>query len=117
VIGIGGGDAGAAINASNVAPVSGISMLWVFGVGYFTSVAIGLMVLLRLARAFTGNVSVAGATEIEQASAMTLRSRQPPSPIRASAVIVARRVALSVARMFAMGAETRMQVRPVNRSE
>ena len=39
----------AAINASNVAPVSGLSMLWVFGVGYFTSVAIGLMVLLRLA--------------------------------------------------------------------
>ena len=47
----------AAINASNVAPVSGISMLWVFGVGYFTSVAIGVMVLLRLARALTGNVS------------------------------------------------------------
>jgi len=40
----------AAINASNVAPVSGLSMLWVFGVGYFTSIAIGLMVLLRLAR-------------------------------------------------------------------
>jgi TRAP-type C4-dicarboxylate transport system permease small subunit len=63
----------AAINASNVAPVSGLSMLWVFGVGYFTSVAIGLMVLLRLARAFTGNVSerelaiFAGTFELDEA--------------------------------------------------
>jgi TRAP-type C4-dicarboxylate transport system permease small subunit len=47
----------AAINASNVAPVTGLSMLWVFGVGYFTSVAIGMMVLMRILRAFTGNVS------------------------------------------------------------
>ena len=63
----------AAINASNVAPVSGLSMLWVFGVGYFTSIAIGLMVLLRLARAFTGNVSerelavFAGTFELDEA--------------------------------------------------
>jgi len=47
----------AAINASNVAPVTGISMLWVFGIGYFTSVAIGLMVLIRLVRALRGNVT------------------------------------------------------------
>lgn len=46
----------AAINASNVAPVTGISMLWVFGVGYFTSVMIGLMVLLRIVRALAGRV-------------------------------------------------------------
>jgi len=47
----------AAINASNMAPVTGLSMLWVFGVGYFTSIGIGLMVLMRLLRAFTGHVS------------------------------------------------------------
>jgi len=47
----------AAINASNVAPVTGLSMLWVFGVGYFTSVAIGLMVTLRLVRALAGKVT------------------------------------------------------------
>jgi TRAP-type C4-dicarboxylate transport system permease small subunit len=46
------------INASNVAPVTGISMLWVFGVGYFTSAGIALMVLSRLARALAGRVSV-----------------------------------------------------------
>ncbi len=47
----------AAINASNVSPVTGLSMLWVFGVGFFTSVAIGLMVVMRMLRAFTGNVT------------------------------------------------------------
>jgi TRAP-type C4-dicarboxylate transport system permease small subunit len=46
-----------AINASNISPVTGISMIWVFGVGYFTSVMIGLMVLLRLARAAAGKVT------------------------------------------------------------
>ena len=45
------------VNATNVATVTGISMLWVFGVGYFTSVAIGLMVLMRLLRAFAGQVT------------------------------------------------------------
>ena len=62
---------------------------------------------------FTGSVSVAGATETVQASGVTLRSRQPASPSRASAAAVAR----IVARVFAMGAATRMQVRPVNKSE
>jgi TRAP-type C4-dicarboxylate transport system permease small subunit len=64
----------AAINASNVAPVTGLSMLWVFGVGFFTSVAIGLMVLMRILRAVTGNVSerelaiFAGTFELDEAA-------------------------------------------------
>jgi TRAP-type transport system small permease protein len=47
----------AAVNASNIAPVTGISMIWVFGVGYFSSVMIGLMVLLRLVRILAGKVT------------------------------------------------------------
>jgi TRAP-type transport system small permease protein len=46
----------AGVNASNVAPVSGMNMLWVFGVGFFTAGGIGLMVLLRLIRALTGRL-------------------------------------------------------------
>lgn len=46
----------AAVNASNVAPVSGMNMLWVFGVGFFTAGGIGLMVLLRIVRALTGRL-------------------------------------------------------------
>lgn len=45
-----------AINASNYAPVSGISMIWVFGVAYFTSIGIGVLALLRLFRALTGRI-------------------------------------------------------------
>src|SRR5262245_13144945 len=46
-----------AINATNIAPVTGISMLWVFGVGYFTSIGIGLMTAMRLVCALTGRVT------------------------------------------------------------
>jgi len=46
----------AAINASNFAPVTGISMIWVFGVGFFTSIGIGVMSVSRLVRALRGRV-------------------------------------------------------------
>ncbi len=47
------------INATNIAPVTGISMLWVFGVGFFTSIGIGLMTAARLLRALLGKVDEA----------------------------------------------------------
>lgn len=46
-----------AINASNYAPISGLPMTLVYGIGYFTSVGIGIMVVLRLLRLFTGRLS------------------------------------------------------------
>lgn len=46
-----------AVNASNYATVTGISMLWVFGVGYFTAIMIGGMVTVRLVRALRGQVT------------------------------------------------------------
>ena len=46
-----------AINATNVAPVSGIRMTWVFGVGYVTSIGIGVIALMRLIRALTGRIT------------------------------------------------------------
>ena len=45
-----------AINASNFAPISGLPMTWVYGVGYFTSVGIGVMILLRLILLLTGRL-------------------------------------------------------------
>lgn len=59
----------APLNASNVAPITGISMIWVYGIGFFASVGMGLMTALRLLRALTGNLrpgeleSFAGETE------------------------------------------------------
>ncbi|MDX2104573.1 MAG: TRAP transporter small permease [Alphaproteobacteria bacterium] len=47
----------AAINSTNVAPVTGLNMLWVFGVGYFTSLGIGVMVAERLVRAALGRIT------------------------------------------------------------
>ncbi len=47
------------INATNFAAVSGLKMSWVYGVGYLTSVAIGLMTLGRLLRAVTGRLTEA----------------------------------------------------------
>ncbi len=46
-----------AINASMTAPVVGISMIWVFGIGYFTSIGIGVIATLRLFRIVTGRMS------------------------------------------------------------
>lgn len=47
----------AEINATNYAPITEISMLWVYGVGYFTSLGLGLMALLRILRVLTGRIS------------------------------------------------------------
>ena len=61
---------------------------------------------------FTGIARVAGATDTVQASGMGFRSRHPVSPTKTTAVAVARRSA----RLFTIGAATRMQLRPVNKS-
>jgi TRAP-type C4-dicarboxylate transport system permease small subunit len=47
------------LNASNVAPISGMPMTWVYGVGYFTSIGIGVMTLARLIRVATGTIDEA----------------------------------------------------------
>jgi len=47
------------INASMTAPVVGLSMIWVFGVTYFTGAAIGMIALGRMLMALTGRVSAA----------------------------------------------------------
>lgn len=47
----------AEINATNYAPITEISMLWVYGVGYFTSLGLGLMAAFRILRVLTGRVS------------------------------------------------------------
>ncbi len=46
----------APLNMSNIAPITGISMIWIYGIGFFTSLGIGLMTFLRLIRALTGHL-------------------------------------------------------------
>jgi TRAP-type transport system small permease protein len=47
----------AEINATNYAPITEVSMLWVYGVGFFTSIGLGLMALLRILRVVSGRIS------------------------------------------------------------
>lgn len=46
----------AGINASNFAPITGLSMTYVYGIGFFTSLAMGAMTLARLVALLTGRI-------------------------------------------------------------
>ena len=46
-----------AINASMTAAVVGISMIWIYGIGFFTSIGIGGLTAIRLFRALTGRIT------------------------------------------------------------
>jgi len=45
------------INATNIAPVTGLNMIWVYGIGYVTSIGIGLLILHKLWRLATGQIT------------------------------------------------------------
>jgi TRAP-type C4-dicarboxylate transport system permease small subunit len=45
------------LQVTSVSPVVGISMIWVYGIGYVVSVVIGIINLNKLYRLFTGRVS------------------------------------------------------------
>lgn len=47
------------INASMTAAVVNLSMIWVYGIGYFTSAGIGIIALYRIFEIVTGRVSEA----------------------------------------------------------
>lgn len=45
------------INASMTSAVVGLRMSWVYGIGFFTSAGIGILVCVRLVRALTGRIT------------------------------------------------------------
>jgi TRAP-type transport system small permease protein len=45
------------INATTMAPVTGLSMIWIFGLGYLCSVCIGLLALNKLWRLVGGRLT------------------------------------------------------------
>lgn len=49
----------AGINASNIAPITGISMIWVYGIGFFTAGGIAIMAIARIIRVATGTLDPA----------------------------------------------------------
>lgn len=69
----------APLNASNVAPITGMSMIWIYGVGFFTAGGIGIMTAQRLVRLLSGRVDgrelAAFAGEMEDDAAHVLKGR------------------------------------------
>lgn len=45
------------INATNLAPITGIPMTYVYNIGYFSAVGIGIMTALRMVRVLTNTIS------------------------------------------------------------
>ena len=54
------------VNATTMAPVTGMSMIWVFGVGYLTSAAIAMHALHKLWRIATGRIADEELIEISE---------------------------------------------------
>lgn len=64
------------VNATTLAPVTGLSMIWVFGVGYLTGVAIAVHALHKLWRIATGRITDNELIEISESEEMP---HAPPS--------------------------------------
>lgn len=52
------------LQVTNISPVVGISMIWVFGIGYVVGVVMGLMNLRVLYRLLTGQISEAELVQV-----------------------------------------------------
>ena len=54
------------VNATNVAPVTGLNMIWVYGMGYVTSIGIGALIVHKLWRLATGRLTDEELVEIRE---------------------------------------------------
>ena len=54
------------LNATNYAPVSQISMIWVYGITYVTGIVIGIMCILNLVRLALGRVTEEELIQVEE---------------------------------------------------
>jgi TRAP-type C4-dicarboxylate transport system permease small subunit len=70
------------VNATNMAPVTGLSMIWVFGVGYVTAAAIGLQSLIKLARIASGRIGDAELVAVVESEEHLPANTGPASGVR-----------------------------------
>ncbi|HSW06965.1 TRAP transporter small permease [Aquabacterium sp.] len=54
------------INATNAAPITGIPMSWIFGLGYFTALGIAAIALVKLWRLVSGRLSDAELIDVRE---------------------------------------------------
>ncbi len=71
------------INATNMAPVTGLSMIWIFGVGYLTAAAIGAQALHTLARIANGHITDAELVTVTESEEHLPAAAQPDKGARA----------------------------------
>lgn len=58
------------LQATNISPVVGISMIWVFGIGYVVSVVMGCMNLRMLWRLLSGRITEAELVQVVEAEGL-----------------------------------------------
>ena len=49
----------AGLHVSNYAPITGMSMIWVYGMGFFTSIGMGALAIARIVRTLAGKLDPA----------------------------------------------------------
>jgi TRAP-type transport system small permease protein len=54
------------INATTMSPVTGLPMIWVYGVGYLASVAMGLIIIGNLVKLATGRIEEADLIQVHE---------------------------------------------------
>jgi TRAP-type C4-dicarboxylate transport system permease small subunit len=58
------------LQVSNVSPVVGLSMIWIFGIGYVVAVVMGLLNLHMLWRLFTGQLREEEMVQVQEAEGL-----------------------------------------------
>jgi TRAP-type C4-dicarboxylate transport system permease small subunit len=58
------------LQVTNVSPVAGLSMIWVFGIGYVVSVVMGMMNIRMLYRLLSGRITEAELIQVVEAEGL-----------------------------------------------
>ncbi len=58
------------LQVTNISPVAGLSMIWIYGLGYVVSVVMGTFNVLKLYKLFTGKLSEAEMVQVVEAEGL-----------------------------------------------
>jgi TRAP-type transport system small permease protein len=70
------------INASTKSPVTELPMIWVYGVGYVASIAMGLIILGNLVRLATGRITDADLIQVHESEDVLAHVQAEPNQAR-----------------------------------
>jgi TRAP-type C4-dicarboxylate transport system permease small subunit len=58
------------LQVTNVSPVAGLSMIWIYGIGYVVAVVMGLFNISKLYRLLTGQLTEAEMVQVVEAEGL-----------------------------------------------